>query len=78
MSFNFSNTADFPVIDGHVHYGHPSFLRVLMDVMDQLHVARLNVVCTPHQSRLSLVPDALHLKAHHVASLQSAQSKEGG
>jgi hypothetical protein len=37
-----------------------------MDVLDRLHVARLNVVCTPHRSRLSLVPDALHLKAHFL------------
>jgi len=56
--------ADFPVIDGHIHYGHPDFMQGLMDVMDRLHISRLAVVCTPHQSRLSLVPDALHLKAH--------------
>jgi len=36
----------------------------LMEILDQLHIPRLNVVCTPHQNRLSLVPDALHLKAH--------------
>ena len=36
----------------------------LMDILDHLCVDRLNVVCTPHQTRLSLVPDALHLKAH--------------
>jgi predicted TIM-barrel fold metal-dependent hydrolase len=34
-----------------------------MRVMDQLGISRLNVVCTPDRSRLSLVPDALHLKA---------------
>jgi predicted TIM-barrel fold metal-dependent hydrolase len=62
---NASNFADLPVIDGHIHYGHPSFMPGLMKILDRLRIPRLNVVCTPHQSRLSLVPDALHLKAHY-------------
>jgi predicted TIM-barrel fold metal-dependent hydrolase len=61
---NHSDFGNPPVIDGHIHYGHPAFMPGLMDVLGRLHVPRLNVVCTPHQSRLSLVPDALHLKAH--------------
>ena len=59
-----SELADFPVMDGHVHYGHPSFMPGLMNVLSHLRVDQLNVVCTPHETRLSLVPDALHLKAH--------------
>ncbi|MBI9044176.1 MAG: amidohydrolase family protein [Anaerolineaceae bacterium] len=55
---------DCPVIDGHVHYGHPSLMPDLMDVFDQYQIDRLNIVCTPHMERLSLVPDAIHLKAH--------------
>jgi len=31
----------------------------LMDVLSHLRVDRLNVVCTPHQTRLSLAPDVL-------------------
>lgn len=38
-----------------------------MDICDQLKINCCNIVCTPHQQRLSLVPDALHLKAHHPA-----------
>jgi predicted TIM-barrel fold metal-dependent hydrolase len=60
-----SGFADLPVIDCHVHYGHPSFGAGLWEIMDRLRVSRLNVVCTPDRRRLSLVPDALHLKAHH-------------
>ena len=56
---------DFPIIDGHIHYGHPDLMPGLIDVMDRFGIERFNVVCTPHQSRLSLVPDALHLKAHY-------------
>jgi predicted TIM-barrel fold metal-dependent hydrolase len=37
----------------------------LIDVLDRQGVDRFNIVCTPHESRLSLVPDALHLKAHY-------------
>jgi hypothetical protein len=55
----------FPIIDGHIHYGQPEFLPGLIQVLDQLEVDRFNVVCTPHQARLSLVPDALHLKDHY-------------
>jgi len=61
---NCSEFAQLPVLDSHIHYGHPSFMPGLMDILDNLCVDRLNVVCTPHQTRLSLVPDALHLKAH--------------
>jgi predicted TIM-barrel fold metal-dependent hydrolase len=52
------------IIDCHVHYGHPGFRQGLLDVMEVNSIARFNVVCTPHRTRLSLVPDALHLKAH--------------
>jgi predicted TIM-barrel fold metal-dependent hydrolase len=56
--------ADLPIIDGHIHYGHPDFMAGLMKVMDEFRIPRFNVVCTPHVERLSLLPDALHLKAH--------------
>ncbi|MCK4789629.1 MAG: amidohydrolase family protein, partial [Desulfobacteraceae bacterium] len=60
-----TNFANLPVIDAHIHYGHPAYLSGLMEIMDQFHIDRLNIVCTPDQSRLSLVPDAMHLKAHY-------------
>jgi predicted TIM-barrel fold metal-dependent hydrolase len=28
-------------------------------------IGKCNIVCTPHETRLSLIPDALHLKAHY-------------
>jgi len=36
----------------------------LIQICDSLKIDRFNIVCTPHRERLSLVPDALHLKAH--------------
>lgn len=56
---------DFPVVDCHIHYAHPDLMPGLMDVCDRLKIDRLNIVCTPDMKRLSLVPDALHLKAHY-------------
>ena len=61
---DFSQLADLPLIDSHIHYGHPSYMPGLMDILNHIGVDRFNVVCTPHETRLSLVPDALHLKAH--------------
>jgi predicted TIM-barrel fold metal-dependent hydrolase len=54
-----------PVIDCHIHYPHPDMMDNLITIADQLKLDRFNIVCTPHQQRLSLVPDALHLKAHY-------------
>jgi hypothetical protein len=54
-----------PVIDGHIHYPHPAMLTSLVEICDQLKIDRFNIVCTPDHQRLSLVPDALHLKAHY-------------
>ena len=54
----------YPVIDCHIHYPHPSQMQNLIQICNSLGIDRLNIVCTPHQQRLSLVPDALHLKAH--------------
>jgi predicted TIM-barrel fold metal-dependent hydrolase len=56
--------ADLPLVDGHVHFGHPAFMPGLMRIMDENQVGRFNIVCTPHRTRLSLVPDALFVKAH--------------
>ncbi len=56
---------NIPIIDGHIHYPHPSMMANLINISDQLNINKLNIVCTPDQQRLSLVPDALHLKAHY-------------
>jgi predicted TIM-barrel fold metal-dependent hydrolase len=56
---------NLPVLDCHIHYGHPALMPGLINILDQNQIARFNIVCTPHPARLSLVPDALHLKAHN-------------
>lgn len=53
------------IIDGHIHYAHYSYADSLMSILSDAGIDRLAVVCTPDQKRLSLVPDALHLKAQH-------------
>ncbi len=54
----------FAITDGHIHYGHPQLMVSLQAALADNAVGRCNIVCTPHRTRLSLVPDALHLKAH--------------
>jgi len=54
-----------PLIDGHIHYPHMGMMESLIDTADRLKLGRFNIVCTPEKARLSLVPDALHLKANH-------------
>jgi hypothetical protein len=54
-----------PITDAHIHYPHPSQMPGLIQTCDNLKIDRLNIVCTPDRARLSLVPDALHLKAHY-------------
>jgi hypothetical protein len=54
-----------PLIDAHIHYPHPSQMPALIHTCDALRIDHLNIVCTPDRARLSLVPDALHLKAHY-------------
>ncbi|MEA3326125.1 MAG: amidohydrolase family protein [Chloroflexota bacterium] len=53
------------IIDGHVHYAHYSYADSLMSILSDAGIDRLAVVCTPDEKRLSLVPDAIHLKAQY-------------
>jgi predicted TIM-barrel fold metal-dependent hydrolase len=62
---DFTGLESFSILDAHIHYGHPSYQDGLIRVLDRLGIGRANIVCTPDQRRLSLVPDALHLKAHY-------------
>ena len=50
------------IIDGHVHFPHYAMGDSLMAIMGEAGVGSLAVVCTPDERRLSLVPDAFHLK----------------
>jgi predicted TIM-barrel fold metal-dependent hydrolase len=62
---DFSNLTGYPLIDGHIHYSHPDLMPGLIGVLDEMGLDRFNIVCTPERQRLSLVPDALHIKAHY-------------
>jgi hypothetical protein len=53
------------IIDGHIHYAHYSYEDSLMSLLADAGIDKLAVVCTPDEQRLSLVPDAFHLKARH-------------
>lgn len=61
---NLDSFCSIPITDCHIHYPHPSQMQNLLGICDALKTDRFNIVCTPHTERLSLVPDALHLKAH--------------
>jgi len=50
------------IIDAHVHYPHYSYGVSLMPMLAEAGVNQLAVVSTPLENRLSLLPDALHLK----------------
>jgi len=54
-----------PIIDCHIHYSDTSLMPELMKLCETLGVQKINIVCTPNVERLSLLPDALHLKAHY-------------
>lgn len=54
---------EIPIIDGHIHFGHVNYTDGLISILDHANIERFNIVCTPHLQRLSLVPDALYLKA---------------
>jgi len=53
------------IIDGHIHYAHYSYEDSLMSILADAGIDKLAVVCTPDEQRLSLVPDAFHLKARN-------------
>jgi hypothetical protein len=54
-----------PIIDCHIHYSDISLMPELIKLCETLGVQKINIVCTPNVERLSLLPDALHLKAHY-------------
>jgi len=68
---------DCPVIDCHIHYAHPSLMPGLIEICDSLKIDRLNIVCTPHQERLSLVPDALFIDLLLAAGCDGIKMIEG-
>ena len=63
------NFSERKIIDGHIHYAHFSYADSLMKILEGAGIDKLAVVCTPDEKRLSLVPDALLLKAQHPQSV---------
>ena len=59
------NPSQTSYLDCHIHYADFCYQDGLIHILDDLGVRKFNIVCTPHPTRLSLVPDALHLKAHY-------------
>ncbi|MBN1451794.1 MAG: amidohydrolase family protein [Anaerolineales bacterium] len=57
--------ANLPLLDCHIHFGHPNYRPGLIDILGKQGVGKFNIVCTPHRARLSLVPDALLVKSQH-------------
>lgn len=57
--------SDRKIIDSHIHYAHTSYEADLMSILAGAGIDKLAVVCTPDEQRLSLVPDALHLKGKY-------------
>jgi len=57
--------ANLPLLDCHIHFGHPNYMPGLIDILDEQGVGKFNIVCTPHRARLSLVPDALFVKSQY-------------
>lgn len=53
------------VLDGHIHYPDYRMMDGLIAITDKLNIDQFNIVCTPHLDRLSLIPDAMHLKSNY-------------
>ncbi|MBG0787636.1 MAG: amidohydrolase family protein [Anaerolineaceae bacterium] len=51
------------IIDGHIHYAFYGYQDSLMAILNDAGIEKFSVVCTPDMARLSLVPDAVLLKA---------------
>ncbi len=76
QTVNYPGTHSFDRADSHVHFPHPFFLRSFCNVLFGQDVGACNAVCVPHPSRLSVVPDALYLKAHHPEKIYVSGSMD--
>lgn len=62
MDFNF---APVPVIDGHIHFSHPQRMGDLLQVMERVPLAWINLVSTPSPRAANQNPALIYFKAHH-------------
>jgi len=62
---DFSEFADIPIVDAHVHFGDVRLMTEVVELMDRAGVDQLNVLSTAHPQIVNLNPQGLYLKAHH-------------
>jgi predicted TIM-barrel fold metal-dependent hydrolase len=62
---DFSEFADIDVVDGHIHFPHPSLMDDVLAVMKTVRVAQANLVAVPDLQRINQNPALIHFKAHH-------------
>jgi predicted TIM-barrel fold metal-dependent hydrolase len=62
---DFSGLGDFSVIDGHIHFPHPTLMDDVLAAMERPRVTRANLVAVPDLERINQNPALIHFKAHH-------------
>jgi predicted TIM-barrel fold metal-dependent hydrolase len=62
---DFSQFADLPIIDGHVHFSHLERMDDLLDVMGTVPMVRTNLVSTPNPRVVNYNPALIAFKARH-------------
>lgn len=62
---DFSRFSPTPIVDSHIHFGHPAYMPGLMHILEPLRIERINIACAMLGDRASTVPAALYFKDHH-------------
>jgi predicted TIM-barrel fold metal-dependent hydrolase len=59
---DFARFADVPLVDGHIHFAHPDLADGLFTILDDLAVARANLVAVPDLQQVNQNPALIHCK----------------
>ena len=62
---DFSELGDFLVIDGHIHFPHPTLMDDVVAAMERTGATQANLVAVPDLERINQNPALIHFKAHH-------------
>ncbi len=62
---DFSQFADIPVVDGHIHFPHLELMDDVLAVMETTRLARANLVSVLDLQTINQNPALIHFKAHH-------------
>ena len=62
---DFSEFAEFPIVDGHVHFVHPERMDDILALLEQVGCVRANLVCIPNPDATNHNPAALYFKECH-------------